>query len=147
MRIRTLSALLIAGLLAGCNGGTPAPSGWQPVPGASPGLWSTGSGDALQTYGYERTGFSGTLQELVTQQMTAVAANNKGARFDGSDVFAPCPGQAALVTFSDGNLRVLIRGVALQGGTSVLVTYVRPKSTAMDPAVATAFEKALCFSP
>jgi hypothetical protein len=131
--------------VAACNGGTPSPTGWQPVPGASPNtVWSTGSGDAEQTYRYEQRDFAGTLQELATEQARAVVASNKGIHFDGSDTFGSCPGQAAVATFAAPEHRITIVGLSVTGGKAVLVTYDRPANVAMDPEVAQAFAKALC---
>jgi hypothetical protein len=143
VRIRIVLALLSAAFLAACSGGTPAPAGWKPVPGASPDTqWSTGSGLGLQTYGYRKMPFAGTLQELASQQAAAVAG--PGTRFESSDIFAPCPGRAAVATFSAPGARTLLRGLAVRSGTAVLVTYERPAAMPMDPEVAKALEKALC---
>jgi hypothetical protein len=130
--------------LAACNGGTPYPAGWQPVAGASPNTeWSSGSGADKQTYRFEQLPFTGTLQELASQQAVTVVKANKGTHFDGSDTFGPCPGQAALANFS-GNQHELLVGLAVRNGEGTLVTYSRPANIGMGPDVAKAFEKALC---
>ena len=147
MRIRIALAFVCAATLTACNGGTPSPAGWQAVPGASPGQqWSSGTGSALQLYIYEKKPFAGTLQELTSQQATEVVGRTKGSHFDGSDTYAPCPGQAALADFSAADRRTYVQGMSVRGGNAVLVTYVRPNGTPMNPEVAQAFATALCGS-
>jgi hypothetical protein len=146
VKIRIVFALAVAGLLAACSGKAPSPEGWQPVPGSSPDTaWSTGAGSAAQTYAYQHMDFTGSLQELASKQAVDVAKADKGARFVGSDTFGPCPGQAALASFSNGG-RELVQGIAVIDGKATLVTYTRPQNTAMDPAVAKAMEGALCVA-
>jgi len=138
-------ALASAALVAGCGGGGPsAPVGWQPVQGAAANTeWSSGSGDTLQTYRYERRAFAGSLQELTSQQATSMAAAVKGAHFEDSDAFPSCPGQAAVANFTAGK-QLLIQGVAVRGGTAVVITYSRPAGGAMPPEVAQAMAQTLC---
>jgi hypothetical protein len=144
VKIRIIAALLSAGFLAACSSGTPFPAGWQPVPGASPNSeWSSGSGPALQTYVFSQMPFTGTLQELASQQAAAIVKANKGSRFVGSDIFGPCPGQAALENFGAAEREMLV-GLAVRNNEATLVTYSRPANTGMGPDVAKAFEKALC---
>jgi ABC-type glycerol-3-phosphate transport system substrate-binding protein len=146
VKIRILFALAIAAVLAACGGGsTPSPAGWQPVPGASPNTaWSTGSGGAQQTYLFEQRPFAGTLQELASQQATQFASGNAHAHFDGSDTFAPCPGQAALEYFSAGPQRVYLQGLATRNGNATIVTYARPTNTQVPTEVTAALKSALC---
>ncbi len=145
MKIRILFALALAGLPAACNGGTPSPAGWQPVPGASPNTeWSSGTGQTLQTYRFEQRPFSGTLQELASQQATDFVKNTRGAHFDGSDTVAQCPGQAALEYFSVGTQGISTQGVATRNGNATIVTYSRPKNTQIPAEVTAALEKGLC---
>jgi hypothetical protein len=142
-----LAALVTAGLLTACSGAPPSPDGWQPVPGASPDTqWSSGQGADRQTYEYRKTPFTGTLQELTSQQAVAFVAAEKGARFQGSDIFAPCPGQAAIANFVTRDGRLAIEGLAVINGNAVVVTYLRPNGGSMGVAVAKAFEAALCVT-
>ncbi|HTA37705.1 MAG TPA: hypothetical protein VK760_01445 [Candidatus Acidoferrales bacterium] len=145
MKIRILFALALAALLTACNGGTPSPAGWQPVPGASPNTeWSSGSGDAQQTYRFDIRPFAGTLQELASQQATDFVKQNAGAHFDGSDTFVQCPGQAALEYFSAGPQRIYLQGIAVRNGNATIVTYARPTNTQIPAEVTQALQKALC---
>lgn len=145
MKIRILFALALAAPLAACNGGTPSPAGWQPVPGASPNSeWSSGSGPSQQTYRFEQRPFGGTLQELASQQATDFVKNTKGAHFDGSDTFAPCPGQAALEYFSVVTQGIYMQGVATRNGNATVVTYSRPANTPVPAEVTQAMQKGLC---
>jgi hypothetical protein len=145
VKIRILFALSLGGLLSACNGGTPSPAGWQPVPGASPNSeWSTGSGQALQTYRFEQRPFAGTLQELASQQAADFVKTNKGAHFDGSDTFPQCPGQAALEYFSVGSQTNSMQGIATRNGNATVVTYSRPTNTQVPPELTQALQKALC---
>jgi hypothetical protein len=144
VKIRILFALALAGLPAACSGGTPSPAGWQPVPEASPNSeWSTGSGETLQTYRFEQRAFAGTLQELASQQATDFVKINKGAHFDGSDTFAPCPGQAALEYFSAGGQSIYMQGVSTRNGNATVVTYSRPTNTQVPAEVTQAMQKGL----
>lgn len=143
------AALSIAALLAaaGCGGGTAHPSGWHPAPGASPDIWSHGTGALRQTYRYQSFAFNGTLQDLASQQVTTVVLHYPGTHFDGSRIYRPCPGLAAVATFRDGARRILVQGFAVQGDRAVVVTYVRPLNTPIAAQVADAFRQALCVAP
>lgn len=136
-------AIAFAAALAGCSGGTPHPKGWTAAPTASPDLWSKGT----QTYRYAKRSFDGTLQDLASQQVANVVLRYRGTRFDRSTTFPPCPGVAAIATFRYGPDRILIQGFAVQGDQEVLVTYIRPLNTTIDPAVRDALRQALCVAP
>ena len=129
--------------LVGCAGGSPQPAGWQPVPG-TPNAWTTGLGSAAQRYSYEKKAFPGTLQDLASQQAINVVLRNRGAKLERSDVFAPCPGMAAIAYFQLGKDRKLDQGFAVQGDNAVIVTYIRPAAAPTDPNVSRAMERALC---
>jgi len=145
MRRHPAGAIAALALLAACSSGPSAPAGWQPVAGATT-TWSNGSGATLQTYTYAKKSFNGTLQELASQQAVDVVLRRRGAKFTQSTTFAPCPGMAAIASFTLGTDRLLEQGFAVQSDRAVLVTYVRPKSATFDPAVSKAMESALCAS-
>ena len=133
-------------MLAGCGGaGSPVPAGWQPVPGQA-GTWATGSGASRQTYAYSKTPYDGTLQDLASREAVNVVLRHRGAKFDRSDVYPPCPGMGAIATFSDG-ASTLQEGFAVQGDSAVRVLYVRPAQTPDDPAATAAMQRALCVAP
>jgi hypothetical protein len=117
------------------------------MPGPSPAGWTTGTGAAQQEYDYQRKPFTGTLQDLASLQAVDVVLHRHGAKFTSSDTFAPCPGQAAVATFAYGKDRTLLQGFALQSGQAVLITYIRPKNTDIDPEVRTVLDSALCVAP
>jgi hypothetical protein len=145
VKIRILFALALAAIPAACSSGTPSPAGWQPVPGASPNSeWSSGSGRSMQTYRFEQRQFAGTLQELASQQATDFVKTTKGAHFDGSDTFAPCPGQAALEYFSVASQGIYLQGVSTRNGNATIVTYSRPANTQIPAEVTQAMQKSLC---
>ncbi len=133
------SVFAAAALLAACAHQSPAPSGWQPQPGASA-AWSSGA----QRYAYAQRAFSGTLQDLASQEAVNVVLQHHGAKFSRSDVFAPCPGRAAMATFALPGGDVLEDAFAVTNGKALVVTYVRPAGTAIDPAVEDAMQRALC---
>jgi hypothetical protein len=145
VKIRILFALALAGLLAACNGGSSAPKGWQPVPGASPNSqWSIGVGQSLQTYGVEQRPFTGSLQELASQQATDFVKSTKGAHFDGSDTVPQCPGQAALEYFSAAGRTIYLQGIATRNQNATIVTYSRPTNTMVPAEVTEALQRSLC---
>jgi len=135
-------ALAACLLLAACASSTPSPAGWQPKPGAT-GLWTSSAGD--QTYSYSHRPFTGTLQDLASQEAINVVLRYKGSHFVRSVVFTPCPGMAAVASFTYGG-NLLEEGFGLQNGQAVLVAYVRPKDQPSDVAADAAMEKALCVA-
>ena len=98
----------------------------------------------MQTYRFEQRQFAGTLQELASQQATDFVKTTKGAHFDGSDTFAPCPGQAALEYFSVASQGIYLQGVATRNGNATIVTYSRPTNTQIPAEVTQAMQKSLC---
>jgi hypothetical protein len=134
---------LAASFALGACAGSPGPSGWQAVPG-SPDAWTTGSGASQQRFTYEKKAFSGTLQDLTSQQTIDVLLHHRGSKFQRSDVFPACPGIAAIAFFSLGNGRTLEEGYAVEDGHAVLVGYDRPSAASPDAAAVTARERALC---
>lgn len=142
-RRRLAAALGAALLLGGCGGGAGGPAGWQQDP-KSATSWQTGSGKGAQSYTLDRRDFTGTLQDLASAEATNVVLKRRGAKFDRSDVFGPCPGQAALVRFSLPNGRLLQEGLAVLNGRAVVAGYERPASAQDDPAALQALERALC---
>jgi hypothetical protein len=145
MRFRFPIAFVCIAMAAACGGGTPAPAGWQPVPGAT-GQWTTGTGAAEQRYSYEKSPFVGSLQTLGSQVAVDAVARDRSAKFLKSDVFTPCPGIAAVATFSLSKARTLDEGFSAKSDHAVLVRYEHPAHTAMDQSVAAAMERALCPS-
>jgi hypothetical protein len=141
--VKRLAVIFLALATACGGGGTPAPDGWSAVPGGHD-TWSKGA----QRYSYTQISFSGTLQDLASAQTVNVVLRNHAARFIKSDVFHPCPGQAAVATFALGKTQTLEQGFAeLPNDRAVLVTYVRPNGVPVDPAVTAAMQRALCVSP
>lgn len=130
-------------MLAACSGSSPKPAGWQPIAGTQGG-WTTGTGANTQIYLYATRSFGGTLQDLASQEAVNVLLRNRGAKFQGSDPFAPCPGAAAVATFKLPGSRVLERGFSVQNGQTVEVTYVRPAGAPADAAATEAMKGALC---
>lgn len=127
-------------LLAACSQTVAtSPAGWQPKPGAS-GQWTSGP----QEYGLVQRPYQGTLQDYASTAAVNAVMQYHGAKFQGSDIFQPCPGRAAVATFALPGGKVLQEAFAVQNGQSVVVTYVRPNGTPADPAVATAMNNALC---
>ena len=141
----TLAPLVLA---AGCgHGGSAAgPAGWQPMPGASA-AWTSGSGPNAQEYRYVRRQFAGTLQDLASSVTIDVLLRNRGAKLQGSVPFAPCPGTAAVATFTLPGGKTLEQGFAARDNQSVQTAYVRPAGAAADPAVTAAMQSSLCITP
>jgi len=133
---------------AGCgHGGAAAgPAGWQPMPGASA-AWTTGSGANAQQYRYVRRQFNGTLQDLASSVTIDVLLKHRGAKLLGSVPFAPCPGTAAVATFTLPGGATLQEGFAARDNQSVQTTYVRPSGAPADPAVTAAMQSSLCITP
>lgn len=145
MKIRALAfGLAACAALAGCSG-SHGPAGWQAVAGASE-AWTNGAGASAQQYSYEKKPFSGTLQDLASQEAVNAVLRHRGAKFERSDTFGPCPGMAAIATFRIASARTLQEGFAVQSGQAVLVTYARPSGATLDPAVSRAMERALCVA-
>jgi len=117
------------------------------MPGPSPAVWTTGKGVSMQEYDYASKPYTGSLQDLASLEAVDVVLHRHGAKFTGSDVFAPCPGQAAVATFAYGKDRMLLQAFAVQRGQAVLITYIRPKNIDIDPEVHTALDSALCVAP
>jgi hypothetical protein len=140
------SALLV--VVAGCgHGGESAgPAGWQPMPGASA-AWTSGSGANAQEYRYVRRQFSGTLQDLASSVTIDALLKHRGAKLQNSLPFAPCPGTAAVATFTLPGGKTLEEGFAARDSQSVQTTYTRPSGTSADPAVRAAMQNSLCITP
>jgi hypothetical protein len=141
--------MLFALSLGACSqgGGPAAPKGWQPLAGA-PSTWSSGSGAAAQEYRYLTTPFTGTLGDLASTVTIDVLLHHRGARLRGSVVpFAPCPGAAAVATFTLPDGSTLEAGFALRNEQAVRTTYTRPTGSPADPNVADAMQKSLCIAP
>jgi hypothetical protein len=129
--------------LAACGASSPAPKGWQPVPGAS-GAWSTGEGAVAQQYFYAAQSFGGTLQDLASRITIDVLMRRHGAKLRGSIPFAPCPGAAGLATFVLPERKTLEEGFAVRNGQAVRASYLRPSGTPVDPSVTDAMQRVLC---
>lgn len=129
--------------LAACSGATPSPAGWQPLAGTT-GKWVNGTAAGRQTYAYGKERFAGTLQELAQREIVNNALHK--TKFVKSDVFAPCPGIAAIATFAGGG-RTVQDAFAVVNGYAITVRYDRP-ATALDaPAAVAAMQRALCVAP
>jgi hypothetical protein len=129
-------------LLVACSG-SPAPKGWEPMPGAS-GAWSRGIGATAQEYFYTKRKFGGMLQDLASQVTIDGLMHHSGAKYRGSIPFAPCPGAAGIATFQLRDRTTLQEGFAVRDGYSVRVTYIRPSGTPADPSVTQAMQDVLC---
>jgi hypothetical protein len=145
--VRFVSAAAGFALGACGAGGSNAPAGWQPMPGASA-SWTNGSGAARQLYSYEKRFYNGSLRDLASREVVDTLLHYRGARYVRSVPFAPCPGLAAVQTFALSDGATLQRGFAAQpNGQAVIVSYVRPGRKPVDPSVARAMESALCRAP
>jgi hypothetical protein len=116
------------------------------MPGASA-AWTSGSGTNVQEYRYARRQFSGTLQDLASSVTIDVLLKHRGARLQGSVPFEPCPGTAAVATFTLPGGKTLEQGFAARDNQSVQISYTRPAGTAADPAVRAAMQNSLCITP
>ena len=116
------------------------------MPGASA-AWTSGSGANSQEYRYVRKQFGGTLQDLASAVTIDVLLRNRGAKLEHSVPFAPCPGTAAVATFTIPGGKTLEEGFAARDNQSVQTTYVRPAGSPADPAVAAAMQTSLCITP
>ncbi len=132
----------VAALAACGGGGSPFPAGWQKQPGAAS-TWGNGE---RQTYAYSNEPFSGTLQDLAQREIVNATLGKRGVKFVKSDVFAPCPGVAAIATFAGGGL-TLQDAFAVENGSAVVVRYDRPTDAHDDPAALAAMQRALCVAP
>lgn len=75
-----------------------------------------------------------------------MALRGRGVKFVKSDVFGPCPGVAAIATFTGGG-QTLQDGFAVTGGSAIVVRYDRPATAHDDPAAIAAMQRALCVAP
>ena len=141
--MRNAIALAAAALLAGCSAASPAPRGWQAVPGTS-GAWTTGSGSTHQEYYYTKTAFGGGLQDLASRITIDALMRNRGARLQGSLPFGPCPGAAGVATFRLYAGATMQVGFAVRNGQAIQIRYLRPTGTGVDPAAAAAMQTTLC---
>lgn len=138
-------ACAVAALAACGGGGSPAPAGWKQQSG-TPATWVNGPPAAQQTYAYTKESFQGTLQDLAQREIVNVTLQNRGIKFVKSDVYAPCPGAAAVATFTGGG-QTAQDGFAVVGGSAVVVRYDRPATAPDDPAALAAMQRALCVAP
>jgi hypothetical protein len=146
--VRLAAAVAIAStvaVLSACSSAPPSPAGWQPVPGTAA-AWTNGSGSSLERYTYVKHRYDGTLQDLASREAIDAVLRHRGARFLKSDIFAPCPGVAAVATFSLPKGRVLEDAFAVQNGQAIQVEYERPGDAPKSPAVAQAIQRALCVT-
>ncbi|HZY98325.1 MAG TPA: hypothetical protein VFE36_01995 [Candidatus Baltobacteraceae bacterium] len=140
------AALFAVATLAACgSGGSPYPAGWEQQPG-TPSLWVKGPGALRQTYAYSKEAFDGTLQDLAQREIVNAALRKHGVKLVKSDVYAPCPGVAAIATFARGD-ETLQDAFAVENGSAVVVRYDRPAAAHDDPAAAAAMQRALCVAP
>ena len=141
--IQKLAAFLALGTIGACASQSLGPSNWQPIAGEA-NAWSSGSGSRLQEYRLNTAPFSGTLQDLASQVTIETLTRHRGAKFDGSEPFRPCPGAAGVATFRLPAARRLEAAFSVEGGRAVRVAYVRPLGAATDPAAGDAMRRALC---
>lgn len=128
-------------LLTGCGNrtGPTFPQGWkQPVGGKwvnpqSPVQWLTISSQP----------FSGTLKDLASQTTINVLLRNRAAHFTGAANFSPCPGEAGLQTFRQGD-KLLQAAFSVWNGQAVTVVYSRPASQPDDKAALAAMAGNVC---
>lgn len=133
--------------LAACSGGSgsPSPAGWRKLAG-SEATWTNATAAGRQTYAYEKAPFGGTLQDLAQREIVNTTLRDRALKFVKSDVFAPCPGLAALATFSGGGQTVQ-DAFAVENGNAIVVRYQRPSAAHDDPAALAAMQRALCVAP
>ena len=145
--LRIALALTAIVLLSSCGGKeSPAPANWQPIPGARD-AWSHGAGSLAQEYRYQSTAFEGGLQDLASQVTIDALTRNRGAKLQGSNPFADCPGAAGVATFRIAGGKTLQEGFAVRQGQAVRVAYTRPAGTPIDPNVVQAMRSVLCVPP
>jgi hypothetical protein len=138
-------ACLVTALAACSGGGSPSPEGWQKSPGV-PATWTNGSPADRQTYAYDKASFAGTLQDLAQREIVDTAMRDRALKLVKSDVFGPCPGLAAIATFSGGGQTVQ-DAFAVESGNAIVVRYQRPAAAHDDPAAVAAMQRALCVAP
>lgn len=143
--MRIAIALAAAALLAACSSSpsSPAPHGWQPISGTT-NAWSTGRGAEHQEYYYVTTPFSGALSDLASHVTVEALMRYRGARFQGSAPFGPCPGAAGIATFTLPNGATLEEGFAVRRAQAIQVRYLRPTGAPVEPNVPVAMHTALC---
>jgi hypothetical protein len=138
-------ACAAAAALAACSGGSPEPAGWQKLPGAAA-TWISRTSSARQTYAYSKERFDGTLQDLAQREIVNNALRDHGVKFVKSDVYAPCPGIAAIATFR-GEGQTVQDAFAVESGYAIVVRYDRPANAHDDPAALAAMQRDLCVAP
>ena len=136
-------AVAFAMLTACSNSASPAPKGWEPVPGAG-GAWSNGSGSNAQQYVYQKNAFGGALPDLASQVTINVLLQHHGAKLQGSQPFGPCPAAAGLATFALPAHKTLQVGFAARDDQAVRVNYIRPAGALIDSNVTEAMQRVLC---
>lgn len=141
-----MAACVVAALAAcGGGGGSPSPEGWQKFPGSAT-TWTNGAPAERQTYAYEKAAFTGTLQDLAQREIVNTTLHDRALKFVKSDVFGPCPGLAAIATFSGGGQTVQ-DAFAVESGNAIVVRYQRPADAHDDAAALAAMQRALCVAP
>jgi hypothetical protein len=143
VRIAIALAAAPLAVLVACAAPSPAPKGWQPMPGASA-VWSTGGGSTAQEYSYAKNAYGGSLQDLASQVTINALMKDRDAKFLGSLPFVPCPGAAGVATFRLPSGMTLQQGFSVSHGQAVRVTYVRPTGSRVDPNALEAMQNALC---
>lgn len=125
------------------------PAGWLREAGPKATLWHK-PGDPAQTFRVEKLAFTGSLKALASQTTTNILLQRPGSRFTKSVPFAPCPGEAGVLSFRDqlpdAKPGILEVGFSVQETGSILTFYLRPASTPEDPAVTGAMKDALCYT-
>jgi hypothetical protein len=143
----TIAASLVVAAGCGHGGRAVAPAGWTPVPGATT-AWTNGTGATAQEYRFAQQPFSGTMQDLASSITIDVLLHHHGAKLKGSVVpLAPCPGSAAVATFTLPTGETLEEGFAIRNNESIRTSYRRPTDASDDPGVLDAMRQALCIVP
>jgi len=143
--VRRFTAACFIAALTACGGGSPAPAGWQQLSGSTT-TWVNGSAAERQSYTFTKEAFRGTLQDLARREVVDAALSGRGLKFVKSDVFGPCPGVAAIATFT-GRGQTVEDGFAVAGGNALVVRYERPATVPDDPAAVAAMQRAICVAP
>lgn len=139
-------ACVLAALAAcGGGGGSPAPAGWQKVPGTQA-TWTNGTSAQRQTYVYAKAPFAGSLQDLAQREIVNTTLRDRALKLVKSDVFGQCPGLAAIATFT-GAGQTVADAFAVVSGNAVVVRYQRPAAAHDDPAALAAMQHAVCVAP
>ena len=134
---------LATSVLAACTAASPAPKGWQAVPGAA-NTWTSGSGANHQEYSYDQSAFGGSLKDLASRVTIDALLRYRGARLLGSVPFGPCQGAAGVATFRLAGGDTLQRGFAVRNDRAVQTRYLRPTGAPVDPNVDQAMQAVLC---